>query len=47
MFRLIRPIHLLLAALTYSLGASIADYLGETFAPVRFGLAWLVFFSPN
>jgi 1,4-dihydroxy-2-naphthoate polyprenyltransferase len=38
MFRLIRPIHLLLAALTYSLGASIADYLGETF---RAGPFWL------
>lgn len=31
MLKLIRPLHLLLAALTYSLGASIADYLGETF----------------
>lgn len=34
----LRPIHLLLAALTYSLGASIADYLGETF---RAGPFWL------
>lgn len=38
MLKLIRPIHLLLAALTYSLGASIADYLGETF---RAGPFWL------
>lgn len=38
MLRITRPIHLLLAALTYSLGASIADYLGETF---RAGPFWL------
>ena len=38
MLRFIRPIHLLLAALTYSLGASIADYLGNTF---RAGSFWL------
>ncbi len=38
MLKLIRPLHLLLAALTYSLGASIADYLGETF---RAGPFWL------
>ncbi len=31
MLKLIRPLHLLLAALTYSLGASIADYLGNVF----------------
>lgn len=36
--KLLRPLHLLLAALTYSLGASIADYLGETF---RAGPFWL------
>lgn len=38
LFRLSRPLHLLLAALTYSLGASIADYLGNTF---RAGPFWL------
>jgi 1,4-dihydroxy-2-naphthoate octaprenyltransferase len=38
MLKLIRPLHLLLAALTYFLGASIADYLGETF---RAGPFWL------
>ena len=38
MLKLLRPLHLLLAALTYSLGASIADYLGETF---RAGPFWL------
>jgi 1,4-dihydroxy-2-naphthoate octaprenyltransferase len=38
LLKLIRPLHLLLAALTYSLGASIADYLGETF---RAGPFWL------
>jgi 1,4-dihydroxy-2-naphthoate octaprenyltransferase len=38
LLKLLRPIHLLLAALTYSLGASIADYLGETF---RAGPFWL------
>lgn len=38
MLKLLRPLHLLLAALTYSLGASLADYLGETF---RAGPFWL------
>ena len=38
MLKLLRPLHLLLAALTYSLGASIADYLGESF---RAGPFWL------
>lgn len=38
MFRLTRPLHLFLAALTYCLGASIADYLGNTF---RIGPFWL------
>lgn len=38
MLKLSRPIHLLFAALTYFLGASIADYLGETF---RAGPFWL------
>lgn len=41
--RLSRPLHLLFAALTYMLGASIADYLGVTFAPTAFalGLGWV------
>lgn len=40
MLRLTRPFHILLAALTYFLGAGIADYLGGTFhpAPFWFGL---------
>ena len=38
MLKLIRPLHLLFAALTYALGASIADYLGNTF---RVGPFWL------
>jgi len=38
MLRLIRPLHLLFAALTYALGASIADYLGNAF---RVGPFWL------
>jgi len=36
--RLSRPLHLLLAALTYSLGASIADYLGNPFRADSFWL---------
>lgn len=41
--RLSRLLHLLFAALTYMLGASIADYLGVTFAPTAFalGLGWV------
>ena len=31
MLKLIRPLHLILAALTYSLGVSIANYLGNAF----------------
>ena len=42
MLKLTRPLHLLIAALTYTLGASIADYLGETF---RAGLFWLGLFG--
>jgi 1,4-dihydroxy-2-naphthoate octaprenyltransferase len=42
MLKLTRPLHILLAALTYSLGASIADYLGETF---RAGPFWLGLFG--
>ena len=41
MLKLIRPLHLLLAALTYSLGASIADYLGSTFHAGPFWLGLL------
>jgi 1,4-dihydroxy-2-naphthoate octaprenyltransferase len=36
--KLTRPIHLLLAALTYTLGASIPAYLGKPFQPVTFSL---------
>jgi 1,4-dihydroxy-2-naphthoate octaprenyltransferase len=41
--RLARPLHLLFAALTYLLGASIAKYLGHTVSPSAFalGLAWV------
>jgi 1,4-dihydroxy-2-naphthoate octaprenyltransferase len=42
MLKLIRPIPLLFAALTYSLGASIADYLGSTF---HAGPFWLGLFG--
>lgn len=38
MLKLSRPLHLLLAALTYSLGAGIADYLG---IPFLLGSFWL------
>jgi len=38
LLKLIRPLHLLLAALTYSLGAGIADYLGR---PFRVDAFWL------
>src|SRR5689334_16372836 len=36
--RLSHPLHLLLAALTYFLGASIANYLGKPFRPDSFWL---------
>jgi 1,4-dihydroxy-2-naphthoate octaprenyltransferase len=36
MLKLSRPLHLLLAALTYSFGASIADYLGRPFLAAPF-----------
>jgi 1,4-dihydroxy-2-naphthoate octaprenyltransferase len=42
LLKLTRPLHLLLAALTYTLGASIADYLGETF---HAGPFWLGLFG--
>ncbi len=38
LFKLSRPLHLLLAALTYILGASIPAYLGKPLQPVTFGL---------
>jgi 1,4-dihydroxy-2-naphthoate octaprenyltransferase len=43
--RLVRPLHLLLAALTYILGASIPAYLGKSFQPLAFslGLAGVLF----
>jgi 1,4-dihydroxy-2-naphthoate octaprenyltransferase len=41
MLKLTRPLHLLLTALTYLLGASIADYLGKTFRPDFFWLGLL------
>jgi len=40
MLSLLRPLHLLLAALTYSLGASVANYLGK---PLRTDAFWLGF----
>lgn len=40
-FKSLRPLHLLLAALTYFLGASIADYLGNNFRAVPFWLGLL------
>ena len=38
MLKLTRPLHLLLAALTYTLGASIPAYLGMPFQPLAFSL---------
>ncbi len=38
LLKLIRPLHLLLAALTYTLGASIPAYLGNPLQPVIFAL---------
>lgn len=38
LLRLSRPLHLLLAALTYSLGAGIANYLGNIYRPDAFWL---------
>ena len=40
MLKLSRPLHLLLAALTYTFGAGIANYLGVPFRPNTF---WLGF----
>jgi 1,4-dihydroxy-2-naphthoate octaprenyltransferase len=45
LLKLTRPLHLLLAALTYTLGASIPAYLGKSFQPLAFsfGLAGVLF----
>jgi len=40
--RLTRPLHLLLAALTYAFGVSLADYLGRPFLAISF---WLGLFA--
>jgi len=41
MLRLVHPLHLFLAALTYSFGASIANYLGKPFVASSFWLGLL------
>jgi len=41
LLKLSRPIHLLLAALTYTLGAGIAHYLGQPVRAASFGLGLL------
>jgi 1,4-dihydroxy-2-naphthoate octaprenyltransferase len=38
LLKLTRPLHLLLSALTYTLGASIPAYLGKSFQPLAFSL---------
>jgi 1,4-dihydroxy-2-naphthoate octaprenyltransferase len=42
MFKLVRPIYLLLAALTYVLGVSIPAYLGKSFQVVPFWLGLVI-----
>jgi 1,4-dihydroxy-2-naphthoate polyprenyltransferase len=42
LFKLLRPIHLLLAALTYSFGSSLADYLGKPFHQIPFWLGMII-----
>ena len=42
MIKLTRPLHLLLAALTYFFGASLADYLGKPFRPDSFWLGFVM-----
>lgn len=42
MLKLSRPLHLLLAALTYLLGASIPGYLGESFNSLAFWLGLVI-----
>ena len=41
MLKFLRPLHILFAALTYAFGASIANYLGETFLAGPFWLGML------
>jgi 1,4-dihydroxy-2-naphthoate octaprenyltransferase len=41
LLKLIRPLHLLFATLTYSLGAGIADYLGNSFRASAFWLGMI------
>ena len=41
-FKLARPLLLLLASMTYSLGAGISRYLGHPLQPAAFGLGLLV-----
>ena len=45
LLKLSHPIHLLLAAMTYTLGAGIAHYLGHGVQPGSFGLGLLVFLA--
>jgi 1,4-dihydroxy-2-naphthoate octaprenyltransferase len=42
MLRLIRPLHLLLAVLTYFFGASLADFLGRSANPISFWLGLFI-----
>jgi len=42
MLRLTRPLHLLLAALTYAFGTSLADYLGKPFRADSFWLGFVM-----
>jgi 1,4-dihydroxy-2-naphthoate octaprenyltransferase len=42
LLKLTRPLHLLLAALTFTFGASLADYLGKPFRVDSFWLGFLV-----
>ncbi len=42
MLKLLRPVHLLLAALTYSFGSSLADYLGKPFHLLQFWLGMAI-----
>ena len=42
LLRLTRPLHLLLAALTYFFGASLADYLGKPFRADSFWLGFVM-----
>jgi len=44
LLKLIRPLLLVLSALTYAFGASLADYLGEPFHPISFWLGFAIIF---